>query len=461
MNDGKRIDVSTFLDDRKIGFRQWLILILGFITLSVDGFDVTSMGFIAPALIDDWQIARHQLGPIMISSLFGLSFGSMISGPLSDHFGRKKIIICSVAFFGLSSMASAFSWDITSLTVLRFITGLGLGAAMPNITTLVAEYAPKRYRSHMATAIHCGFNTGAALGGLASMELITLFGWRSVLIAGGVLPIVLTLVLLLWLPESVRFLAQWEKKTSYRQKLIRLINQFVPGLADDNSVFVNAELYRGRHQQDPSSKEDTILSLFKQRYRFGTLMIWTTLFIGLFSVYLLSSWLPLMVKDAGLNLTQSILIGAMFQVGGIAGNFCIGLEMDRWGHHKIIVITLCVAAASALMMSLQLPAMMWLICTLVWLLGFCVNGVNPGCYALAAEFYPTCVRATGVCWAMGIGRFGAIAGACAGTIMLAHNWSFTQVFLALPIPLLIGALAIYAKDNHRVMAGSAIHHNGD
>src|SRR5476651_1144559 len=233
MNDGKRIDVSTFLDDRKIGFRQWLILILGFITLSVDGFDVTSMGFIAPALIDDWQIARHQLGPIMISSLFGLSFGSMISGPLSDRFGRKKIIICAVAFFGLSSIASAFAWDITSLTVLRFITGLGLGAAMPNITTLVAEYAPKRHRSHMATAIHCGFNTGAALGGLASMGLISMFGWRSVLIAGGVLPIALTLVLLLWLPESVRFLAQWQQSASHRQKLIRLINQFVPGLADN------------------------------------------------------------------------------------------------------------------------------------------------------------------------------------------------------------------------------------
>lgn len=237
------------------------------------------------------------------------------------------------------------------------------------------------------------------------------------LIAGGVLPIVLTLILLLWLPESVRYLAQWEGVNSHHQTPIGLVNKFVPGLADNDSHFFNSEQFL--HPKNQSRQKFTILALFMARYRFGTLMIWATLFIGLFSVYLLSSWLPLMVKDAGLELSQSILIGAMFQVGGIAGNFCIGMEMDRWGHHRIIALTQCIAATCAFMMSLELPAMVWITCLLVWLLGFCINGVNPGCYALAAEFYPTCIRATGVCWAMGIGRFGAIAGA--DTLMLANN----------------------------------------
>ncbi|VFS45958.1 MFS transporter [Budvicia aquatica] len=141
MSSQQRVDVCTFLDDRPVSLRQWLIIFLGFITLSVDGFDVTAMGFIAPALIDDWQVARHDLGPLMMSGLFGLAAGSMISGPLADRFGRKIVIVGSVAFFGLASLISAWAWDLHSLTVLRFITGIGLGAAMPNITTLIAEFA--------------------------------------------------------------------------------------------------------------------------------------------------------------------------------------------------------------------------------------------------------------------------------------------------------------------------------
>jgi AAHS family 4-hydroxybenzoate transporter-like MFS transporter len=142
MSTQEKIDISTVLDKHPISRRQWLIVFLGFFVLGIDGFDVTAIGFIAPALIDDWQISRHMLGPVMMSGLFGLAAGSLISGPLADRYGRKKLIIGSVIFFGASSLLSAWSWNLSSLTFFRFITGLGLGAAMPNITTLVAEYAP-------------------------------------------------------------------------------------------------------------------------------------------------------------------------------------------------------------------------------------------------------------------------------------------------------------------------------
>ncbi|MFE8151310.1 aromatic acid/H+ symport family MFS transporter [Brenneria goodwinii] len=433
MSGQKQIDISTILDSQPITPRQWLIIFLGFITLAVDGFDVTAMGFIAPALIDDWQISRHELGPVMMSGLLGLACGSLISGPLADRHGRKTLIVGSVLFFGIGSLISAWSWDLLSLIIFRFLTGLGLGAAMPNITTLVAEYAPKRCRSHMSTAIHCGFNTGAALGGLASERLIEMFGWRSVFLAGGALPLMLTVVLLLYLPESMRFLVL---HTRYQQRLARLLNRFIPQVADANTRFINSE--------PRITQKSAIGSLFHAPYAAGTLAIWATLFIGLFSVYLLSSWLPLMVRDAGLTLSQAVIIGAIFQVGGIAGNFCIGLEMDRWGKHRAIALTLLGGACGALLLGLHMPTLP-LLCSLVLLLGFTINGINPGCYALAAHFYPTFMRATGVSWATGIGRLGAISGAGIGSAMLAANWSFSDVFLFLPLPLLFGALAMYLK----------------
>lgn len=433
MSGQQQIDISTVLDSQPIGRRQWLILFLGFFTLSVDGFDVTAMGFIAPALIDDWQISRHALGPVMMSGLLGLACGSLISGPLADRHGRKTLIVGSVFFFGVGSLLSAWSWDLTSLTVLRFVTGLGLGAAMPNITTLVAEYAPRRRRSHMSTAIHCGFNTGAALGGLASERLIEAFGWRAVLVAGGVLPLLLVVVLLLYLPESMRFLVQ---HPGQKPRLMRLLNRFIPGVADENTRFINAE--------PQMTRGSTVGSLLHAPYGLGTAAIWLTLLVGLFSVYLLSSWLPLMVRDAGLTLSQAVVIGSVFQMGGMAGNFCIGLEMDRWGKHRAIIATLLGGAVGALLLGLHTPSLP-LLCALVLVLGFTINGINPGCYALAAHFYPTFMRATGVSWATGIGRLGAIAGAGVGSAMLAANWTFSDVFLFLPLPLLAGALVMYCK----------------
>lgn len=436
MSSQQRVDVCTFLDDRPVSLRQWLIIFLGFITLSVDGFDVTAMGFIAPALIDDWQVARHDLGPLMMSGLFGLAAGSMISGPLADRFGRKIVIVGSVAFFGLASLISAWAWDLHSLTVLRFITGIGLGAAMPNITTLIAEFAPKRCRSHMSTAIHCGFNTGAALGGLASDYLINFFGWRAVLVAGGILPICLTFILILLLPESARFLAQHQR---YQERPRTMVNGFVAGLADSRTVFFNSE------QQ--INEKSAVKSLFLPAYGFGTLMIWLTLFIGLFSVYLLASWLPLLVRDSGLTISQAVVIGAMFQMGGMVGNFCMGLAMDKWGQHRAIAMTILGGAIGAGVLALNEPSMA-VLCPLVLVLGFTINGINPGCYALAAQFYPTRMRATGVSWATGIGRFGAITGAGIGAMMLSANWSFNQVFMFLPIPLLVGVWAVCAKRRH-------------
>jgi AAHS family 4-hydroxybenzoate transporter-like MFS transporter len=433
MSSAQRIDVSTILDGIPISARQWLILFLGFITLSVDGFDVTSMGFIAPALIDDWHIARQALGPIMVSSLFGLACGSIISGPLADRYGRKTVIICSVGFFGLSSFVSAYAWNIASLTVLRFITGLGLGAAMPNITTLVAEFAPKRRRSQMSTVIHCGFNIGAAIGGLASDRLIHWFGWRSVLVAGGVLPVCLAIVLIYMLPESIRFLAQ---DKGNHPRLVSIINRFSPGMVSPSTQFYNSE--------DSNIGKSTIHALFMPGYRMGTWMIWLILCVGLFSVYLLSSWLPLLVRDSGLSLTQAVVIGSVFQIGGMVGNFSIGYIMDRWGAHKTIGCTLFIGACSALALAILHPSMSTL-CLFVGLLGMSVNSVNPGCYALSAQFYPTFMRATGVSWATGIGRLGAIVGAGAGSLMLAANWSFNQVFLFLPLLLVIGVLATYGK----------------
>lgn len=433
MTTSARVDVGTFLDARSMGARQWLVLLLGFLVLVFDGFDTTAMGFIAPALIDDWGVLRQDLGPVMMSGLLGLAAGSLTAGPLADRLGRKLVIVGSVLFFGLWSLASAYATDIFTLSVLRFLTGMGLGASMPNTATLVAEYAPQRRRSQMVTFIYCGFAVGAALGGIGSKALIDHFGWRSVLVAGGVLPIAFAVLLLLLLPESIRFLAQ---HPALKDRLIRAVNKVAPGLANGDTQFYSSE----EQVQSGSS----VGALFAPGYRLGTCMIWLTLFMGLLTMYLLSSWLPLISRDAGLSLADAAIIGSLLQLGGVVGNVTVGLKMDRWNPHKVIALTILGGAACAVLIAL-LPPTMAVLCPLILLLGYFVNGVSPGCYALSAHFYPTRMRATGVSWATGIGRLGAISGAGIGALILAANWNFSQVFLFLAVPSLFGILAQYLK----------------
>lgn len=206
MSHPTSLDIEDFIDNTKFSPFQWLLLLLCFLVIFMDGYDMAAIAYVAPSLLDEWGLQKAELGPAMSAALFGLAFGSLLSGPLADKIGRKPAVIYSVLLFGGFSLATAWASSIGSLTVLRFITGLGLGAAMPNAITLLSEYCPKRRRTMIVSAMLCGFPLGAAAGGLLAGYLIPVFGWRSVLVVGGIVPILLCGILPWVLPESVRYM---------------------------------------------------------------------------------------------------------------------------------------------------------------------------------------------------------------------------------------------------------------
>ena len=206
MTQTQRLDVRELINRNPLSRFQKLIIFLGFCVIALDGFDIAIMGFIAPTLKLEWGVSNHQLGLVISAALIGLALGAIFSGPLADWLGRKKIIINSVFFFGFWTIATAFSHNVEQMMFFRFMTGLGLGAAMPNIGTLVSEYAPERQRSFIITVIFCGFTFGAAAGGFSASWLIPQFGWHSLMALGGILPLLFAPLLIWLLPESVRFL---------------------------------------------------------------------------------------------------------------------------------------------------------------------------------------------------------------------------------------------------------------
>ena len=225
MAPARLIDVQDFINEHKLSGTQITIVVLCFLIVAVDGFDTAAIGYIAPALRAQWGVTPAQMAPLFGAGLFGLMIGALIFGPVSDRFGRKPVLVLTTFLFGLFTLLSAWATDVTSLTVMRFLTGLGLGGAMPNAITLTSEYCPESRRSSLVTAMFCGFTVGSAFGGFAAAGLIANYGWQSVLILGGVLPILLTPFVWIMLPESVRFLvlknAPSEKITAALHKIGR------------------------------------------------------------------------------------------------------------------------------------------------------------------------------------------------------------------------------------------------
>jgi AAHS family 4-hydroxybenzoate transporter-like MFS transporter len=431
------VDVQQFIDQQPFGRFQWLILAFCFLVVALDGFDTAIMGFIAPALVDDWGISRAELSPVLSAALFGLAIGALTAGPLADRYGRRLVLNCSVFFFGLWTLLAATADGVTSLVILRFLTGLGLGAAMPNAITLTSEYSPQRKRALMTMVMFAGFTLGSAAGGLIAAKMISAFGWRSILLLGGAMPMLLVAFMLWKLPESPRYLVV---RRGADDKIRALLSRLSPGTLRGGESFSIPE------KPDVQNRRPLGV-IFVDRLAFGTGMLWFTYFMGLLIIYLLGSWLPTLIRDAGFTLDKAAVVTALFQIGGTFGAVLVGYLMDRMSPQRIIAISYAVGSVFIFSVGHASTDLMWLSLAVLGA-GFCMSGSQSAMTALAATFYPTRGRATGVSWMLGIGRFGAIAGAVIGGEMLRLNWSFPTIFTMLAVPALLAAASLTLMERY-------------
>ncbi|HEF5155002.1 4-hydroxybenzoate transporter [Burkholderia multivorans] len=436
----RTLDVQSFIDAERFSPCQWLILILCFLVVAADGYDTAAIGFIAPALVQDWGIARSALGPVMSAALAGLGIGALAAGPCADRLGRKTVLVLSVACFGAWSLVSAHAQSIGMLTAFRFLTGLGLGAAMPNAVTLMSEYAPARIRGVAVNAMFCGFSCGLAVGGITSAWLIPHFGWQSVLSAGGIGPIVLAIALAMLLPESAQYLAV---RQGTHERIARILARIAPRARFDGCTFVAAEA-----RAETGGGASALAQVLSGRFRTRTLLLWAAYFMGLLIYYLITNWMPTLFRDAGFDTEHGALMTSLFPLGGVLGNLCAGWLMDRFNPNRTIVCAYVVAGALVLVVSRTIGHAAWL-GTLIFLCGTVVTSAVTSMSAYAASLYPTRCRATGVAWMLGIGRIGGVAGAFVGAMLMGLGWRFGDVFSLLAVPALAAAGALYMIGGRR------------
>ena len=432
MNDTRSIDIREFINARPFSGFQWLVFAICITIVLLDGFDTASIGFIAPSLLGEWHLDKPALAPVLSAALFGLACGAIVSGPLSDRLGRRTMLLGSVTIFGLACLASAYAGSLEQLTTLRFITGIGLGAAMPNAVTMMTEYCPESRRALITNTMFCGFPVGAAFGGFLAAWMIPQFGWRSVLVLGGVVPLLLVLIMLVKLPESVRYMAVRGKPA---EKIRAALRRISPD-ADAAESFTTGEAAAANN----TSGAQVVVS---RTHLVGSIMLWLAYFMGLVIFYGVINWMPVLLKEAGLSPQSATLTSALFPLGGV-GAILSGVLMDRFNGNKIVAACYALTALSIYLVG-QAVGNAGLLMLIVFVAGVLMNTAQSSLPALAAAFYPTAGRGTGVAWMLGIGRFGGIAGSMLVAALTAEHYDFSGIFSVLAIGGIVSAAALVVK----------------
>jgi AAHS family 4-hydroxybenzoate transporter-like MFS transporter len=423
------VNVSDWIDGKKFSGYQVSVIVLCALVALLDGFDTAVISFVAPEIARIWDIDATLFTPVFSMGLFGLMLGALIFGTLADKIGRKNVIIASTFIFGLFSILTVLSNNLTQLILFRFLTGLGLGGALPNIIALTAEYSPKRLRATMVSLTFIGVPAGSLIGGFITAHIISSLGWKSIFYLGGILPMLLGFVLIFALPESIRFHAA---KGASSGKAIRIMRRIDPAEKLDEKVRLIIS--------EQKAEGFTVKHLFGGNRARNTLLLWIVFFMNLLVMYFLINWMPTVLKAAGFPIEKAIIASTMMQCGGIIGGILASRIGDRGNPRKILVRFYLLAAVSVA--AIGLANNLALLMVIILVAGFSVIGSQFIINGLAASIYPTNIRSTGVGWALGIGRIGSIIGPAVGGIILSLKWGTAGMYLVGAIPAVFAAIAV-------------------
>lgn len=420
-------NVSELIDTQPLGAFQVRIVGLCALVALLDSLDLQSIGLAAPAMIADLHIRPSSLGAVLSAALAGLALGAFSFGLLADRVGRKAVLVGATVCFGLFTICTALAPNLNVLLVYRFCAGLGLGGAMPSFISLTSEYVPRRLRAPVVAVLWAGFPLGGIVGGLLASWIIPALGWQSVFWVGGVLPLLVGAILVVALPESISFLVATAAPADRVQRMLR--KAFPAAAVPADATFVlNEERASGV----------SVLRLFAMGRAIGTTVLWISFFIVFMMLVTNSAWAPTLLKREGIELSQSALAMAVYNLGAMIGTVVAGWLVVRIGPAVVLPIVMVGSAVSLGLVGYAAPSAQ-LVTTLEGLFGLFLGCGSSGLIALAAIYYPTTIRSTGVGWAMGMGRVGSFAGPLAVGSLVATGLSTIGVFVALGLPALVAA----------------------
>jgi len=438
--DTSKVNINELIDKASFTSFHWKVLIWCLIIIIFDGYDLVIYGVALPLLMQQWSLTAVEAGLLASAALFGMMFGAMIFGTLSDKLGRKKTILICVTLFSGFTFIGAFAKGPTEFAILRFIAGLGIGGVMPNVVALMTEYAPKKIRSTLVAIMFSGYAIGGMTSALLGAWLVKDMGWQIMFLIAGI-PLLLLPLIWKFLPESLTFLV----KSNHDEKAKSIVSKIAP----QTQVNANTQLVLN----ESTTTDAPVRALFQQGRTFSTFMFWIAFFMCLLMVYALGSWLPKLMLQAGYSLGASMLFLFALNIGGMVGAIGGGALADRFHLKPVITIMFIVGSAALILLGFNSPQ--FILYSLIAIAGAATIGSQILLYTFVAQFYPTALRSTGMGWASGIGRIGAIIGPVLTGALLTFELPHQMNFLAIAIPGVIAALAIFMVNLKASVAAQA------
>jgi AAHS family 4-hydroxybenzoate transporter-like MFS transporter len=437
--EGGAGDLERVLDGAPFGPHTRLVCVLASLALVFDGFDIQAIAFAAPRLLAEWHLDRSDLAFMLAAGLLGMGLGALLLGAAGDRYGRRPALLGCMSLIAAASLFAAVAASRDGLAFCRFLTGLGLGGALPNAAALMVEFAPARWRNVAVAATVVGVPIGGSLGSIVAGALIPRFGWPSVFMVGAVLPALLALVMWRWLAESPRFLSMQPRRQA---ELLRLLAR-IAGVA----ALTGAERWRPAE----SACRPGLRAVFAPEYRRNTLLIWVIFFSNVLAVYSYFNWTPTLLTGAGLSLTTALRGAFLFNLGGVVAGVAGAALMSRFGSRAVLVAFAASGVASTLAIGLlpigpsaaELPLF-----ALLFLAGACISGLQVNMYSIAAYTYPTQIRSTGVGSALGFARPGGILSSYAGPVLLAFGGGLATFFTGVAAVLAVTLLGVLLLRSH-------------
>lgn len=394
------------------GPESWTRKALGIVALCfainmADGVDVTILSFIAPRLQAEWAIDSATMGNLFSAGLIGMAIGGMFIAPLADRLGRRAVILAALCLMSLGMFASSFAPSVPVLFAMRVIVGSGIGTVLAAMAALAAESAPPTQRNLAVGVVQAGYPFAAVFTGLIVAQALPIHGWQAMLLGAALLTVALLPAAWLVLPHGQ------------------------PSAGE------------GR------ASAGKVGHLFADQLRARTVALWCAVFFGLMVLYFIVSWIPKLAIAAGLSETNGIYAGALYNLGAFVGTMAMSFLALRVPLGKLVPAMLTGAGVAMVVFgSVTMPV--WLTLVVAFLIGVLLQGGYNGVWPIAAGAYPGEVRATGVGWAIGVGRGGAVIGPMLGGYLMAANAPLPALFAAYCVPLLICAAAAFLVERHKV-----------
>lgn len=431
MTETKKFDVSQVIE-KPAGKFIAALLTWSFMVMLLDGYDYASITYAAPVLVKTWHVASSAFGSVFSAGLFGIMVGSVIFGWLGDKIGRKNSLVVGIVWFSLLTLACIFAPNLQILLYLRFIAGLGLGGSVPSAIVLVSEYAPKRNKVKWVTIMFTGYSIGSALGGMLAAYLLPQYGWKSIFVVGGLIPLFVAIGAQISLPESIKYLLVNKKN----DEIAKVVAAMQPGanVSADTEFFIEGET---------QNKNFSLGMLFTGVLLIATPLIWLFYIVNSVAVYFLQSWLPILFVAQGITASKAAFTTSMYQIGGTVGGIFIGWLMDRFGMRAGAIFPVL----GAVMVAILGGTTGTILTLVVFLTGVFVVGTQFILTACTPLFYPTAFRSKADGTAIAVAKIGSIGGPFVGGMLMAMHLPIKELFYIIAAPVLIGAILCFVLGN--------------